>query len=60
MWTEMGVTDGLKVTTWKVKHPDYDKGVRVPVPAPLSQVIVRVTYCATEKGNTVVQGDLIG
>jgi len=59
MWTEMGVTDGEAVTLWKVKHPDFEKGLREPLPKVLTQVTVRVTYCATEKGNTVVQGVLV-
>lgn len=59
MWTECGVTDGEQVTIWKIKHPDYDRGVRAPTPEVLKQVTVRVTYCATEKGNVVVQGELV-
>ena len=59
MWTEMGVTDGETVTLWKVKHPEFEKGIREALPKMLTQVTVRVTYCSTEKGNTVVQGVLI-
>lgn len=55
--TEMGVTDGKKVTKWRVKHESPEK--RTPVPSFGAFVTVRVTYCATEKGSVVVAGDLI-
>lgn len=58
MWTELGVSDGENIYVWKVKHPDFDKGVRVSVPKVLTQVKVRVTYCSTEKGQISFQGNL--
>lgn len=59
MWTELGVSDGENVYVWKVKHPEFDKGVRVSVPKLLTSVTVRVTYCATEKGQISFQGQMV-
>lgn len=54
--TVLGVSDGENVYLWKVKQPDYERGVLVPTPETFSKVSVRVTYCASEKGQITVQG----
>lgn len=55
----MGVSDGETVYLWKVKQPDFEKGVVLPTPETFSKVMVRVTYCASEKGQITVQGTCV-